>query len=207
VSVAVLIVVPVPLLRGVGLGGVLAVAPAALGALVLLPAALAWLGPRVDLWPITRRKPRTGPSPLWLRISEISLRHPWTTAGACVALLVGLALPGTRMQSVLPDARILPAESDVRQVEERLADPAVFDQAGTWAIQVLIETEGPVLDPTQLRYVHAFLRELRGVAGSGNVQTLLNQLDGVTGRQIRSRAAKPDVEIPLSTPSTARSPS
>jgi len=199
VSVAVLIVVPVPLLRGVGLGGVLAVATAALGALVLLPAALAWLGPRVDLWPITRRKPRTGPSPLWLRISEISLRHPWTTAGACIALLVGLALPGTRMQSVLPDARILPADSAVRLVEERLADPAVFDQAGTWAIQVLIEADGPVLETTQLRTIHAFLRELRRVAGSDNVQTPLNELDPerLSDAERRSRAAKPDVEIPL----------
>ena len=199
VSVAVLIVVPVPLLRGVGLGGVLAVATAALGALVLLPAALAWLGPRVDLWPITRRKPRTGPSGLWLRISEISLRHPWTTAGACIALLVGLALPGTRMQSVLPDARILPADSAVRLVEERLADPAVFDQAGTWAIQVLIEADGPVLETTQLRTIHAFLRELRRVAGSDNVQTPLSELDPerLSEAERRSRAAKPDVEIPL----------
>jgi len=199
VSVAVLVVVPVPLLRGVGLGGVLAVATAAFGALVLLPAALAWLGPRIDRWSVTRGKPRTGPSPLWLGISEISLRHPWTTAGACIALLVGLALPGARMKGVLPDARIFPVESAVRRVEERLADPAVFDQAGTWAIQVLVEADRPVLETQQLRFVHAFLRELRRVAGSDNVQTPLNQLDPerMTEAQIRSRAAKPDVEIPL----------
>jgi RND superfamily putative drug exporter len=199
VSVAVLVVVPVPLLRGVGLGAVLAVATAAFGALILLPAALAWLGPRVDLGRITRGRPATGPSAFWLRISEISLRHPWTTAGACIALLVGLALPGARMQSVLPDARILPADSDVRRVEERLADPASFDQAGTWAIQVLIEADGPVLETRQLRFVHAFLRELRRVAGSDNVQTPLTQLDPerLSEAEIRSRAAKPDVEIPL----------
>jgi RND superfamily putative drug exporter len=199
VSVAVLIVVPVPLLRGVGLGGVLAVATAALGALVLLPAVLAWLGPRVDLWPITRRKPPTGPSPLWLRISEISLRHPWTTAGACIALLVTLALPGLRMKSVLPDARILPPDAAVRLVEERLADPTVFDQAGTWAIQVLIEAPEPILETTQLHYVHAFLRELRRVAGNDNVQTPLTELDPerLSESELRSRASKPDVEIPL----------
>jgi RND superfamily putative drug exporter len=199
VSVAVLVVVPVPLLRGVGLGGVLAVGAAALGALVLLPAALAWLGPRVDRFAVTRRKPPTGPSRLWLSISEISLRHPWTTAGACIALLVCLALPGTRMRSVLPDARILPADSAVRLVEEELADPALFDQAGTWAIQVLIEANGPVLETTQLRYVHAFLRELRRVAGSDNVQTPLNELDPgrLDEEERRARALKPDVEIPL----------
>ncbi len=199
VSVAVLVVVPVPLLRGVGLGGVLAVATAAFGALVLLPAALVWLGPRVDRWPLFRRKPATGPSPLWLRISEISLRHPWTTAGACIALLLTLALPGARMKGVLPDARIFPADAAVRRVEERLADPAVFDQAGTWAIQVLVEADEPLLETRQLRFVHGFLRELRRIAGSDNVQTPLNQLDPgrMTEAQIRSRAAKPDVEIPL----------
>jgi RND superfamily putative drug exporter len=199
VSVAVLVVVPVPLLRGVGLGGVLAVASAAFGALVLLPAALAWLGPRVDRWPVGRRKPAAGPSPLWLGIAEISLRHPWTTAGACIAVLLSLALPGMRMKSVLPDARIFPTDEPVRRVEERLADPAVFDQAGTWAIQVLVEADEPVLETQQLRFVHAFLRELRRVAGSDNVQTPLNQLDPerMSEAQIRSRAAKPDVEIPL----------
>jgi RND superfamily putative drug exporter len=199
VSVAVLVVVPVPLLRGVGLGGVLAVATAAFGALLLLPAALAWLGPRIDRGRVVRRPPPTGPSLLWLRISEISLRHPWTTAGACIALLVSLALPGTRMQSVLPDARILPVDSAVRKVEERLADPVVFDQAGTWAIQVLIEADAPVLETHQLHFVHAFLRELRRVAGSDNVQTPLNELDParLTESELRSRAAKPDVEIPL----------
>jgi predicted RND superfamily exporter protein len=103
------------------------------------------------------------------------------------------------MKSVLPDARILPADSAVRIVEERLADPTVFDQAGTWAIQVLIEADGPVLETTQLHYVHAFLRELRRVAGNDNVQTPLNELDPERLSEVerRSRAAKPDVEIPL----------
>jgi RND superfamily putative drug exporter len=199
VSVAVLVVVPVPLLRGVGLGGVLAVATAALGALVLLPAVLAWLGPRVDLWPVGRLEPATGPSPLWLRISMISLRYPWITAGICVAILIGLALPGLRMKSVIPDARILPADSAVRRVEEQLADPARFDQAGTWAIQVVVEADGPVRERRQLLYVHAFLRELRRVAGSDNVQTPLNELDPArfSDAELRSKAAKPEVEIPL----------
>jgi RND superfamily putative drug exporter len=148
---------------------------------------------------VTRGRPHAGASPLWLRISDISLHRPWTTAGTCLAILIGLALPGLRMQSVLPDARILPADSGVRRVEERLANAAEFDQAGTWAIQVLVEAPGPILDPENLRLVHAFLRDLRRVAGSDNVQTPLNQLDPdeLSPEQLRARATKPDVEIPL----------
>jgi len=200
VSVAVLVLVPVPLLRGVGLGGVMAVGTAILGALVLLPAALAWLGPRVDRGRLGRRPPPSGPSSFWLRVANVSLRHPWTTAGACVAFLVWLALPGLHMKSVLPDARILPADAAVRLVEERLANPAEFDQAGTWAIQVLLEAKRPVLEPESLRQVHAFLRELRRVADGEHVETALSQLDPerLSEKALRAKAALPELAHRLS---------
>ena len=54
VSLAVLIGCPVAILRSVAIGGVLATLTALLGALVLLPALLAWLGPRVDFGHVGR---------------------------------------------------------------------------------------------------------------------------------------------------------
>ena len=58
VSLAVLIGCPVDILRSVAIGGVLATLTALVGALVLLPALLAWLGPRVDLGAIGRSPER-----------------------------------------------------------------------------------------------------------------------------------------------------
>jgi uncharacterized membrane protein YdfJ with MMPL/SSD domain len=177
VSLAVLLIVPVPLLRSIAYGGVLAVGSSVLGALVLLPVLLRDLGPRVNRLAIGRRLHLTGASPLWLRVAQVSLRHPWLTAGTCTALLLVLAVPATRMHSVLPDTRVFPPDAPVRQVEERLSDPAQFDQAETWAIQVLIETQGPVLDPANLSRVHAFLEELRRLPGLRELRTPLLELD------------------------------
>ena len=48
-------------LRSMAIGGLLATATALVGALLLLPAVLAWLGPRVNLGAIGRAPERSGP--------------------------------------------------------------------------------------------------------------------------------------------------
>ena len=80
VSLAVLIGCPVGILRSVAIGGVLATLTALVGALLLLPAVLAWLGPRVNLGAVGRSPEPTGPSPFWRRVGELSMRHPVATA-------------------------------------------------------------------------------------------------------------------------------
>jgi hypothetical protein len=116
VSLLVLMWVPVPLLRSVALGGVLAVTTALLGALVLLPALLAWLGPRVNRLAVARTDV-AGPSPFWRRVGALSMRHPITTAFLCSAALLTLASPVLRLRSAVPDARMFGRESEVRRVE------------------------------------------------------------------------------------------
>jgi len=200
VSLLVLLIVPVPLLRSVALGGVLAVSTAVLGALVLLPALLADLGARVNRLPVGRPGPLAGVSPLWLRFAEVSLRHPWLTAGSCTLLLIALALPALRMQSVLPDTRIFPPDAPVRRVEERLADRDQFDQAGTWAIQVVVEAGGPVLERPQLHRIRGYLAELRGLDGIREVRTPLSDLDPdqLSADELRARAAGAALQLQLS---------
>ena len=55
VSILVLLLVPVPLVRGLALGGILAAPSALIGALVLLPALLAWIGPAVNRFTVGAR--------------------------------------------------------------------------------------------------------------------------------------------------------
>jgi RND superfamily putative drug exporter len=200
VSLAVLLIVPVPLLRSIALGGVLAVACAMLGALVLLPALLADLGPRVNRLAIGRSPEIAGPSPLWRRIGEVSLRHPWPTAGLCTALLITLALPALRMRSVLPDARVFSPESAVRRVEERLADAREFDQAGTWAIQVVLETEGPILERPGLERVQSLLARLRALPGLDEVRTPLADLDPgrLSPDELERKRREPEIALRIS---------
>jgi len=172
VSLLVLLVVPVPLVRSIALGGVLAVLTAVLGSVVLLPAILAWLGAGVNRLRVGRGQ-LSGPSPFWAGIGEIAMRHPIATAGTCSVLLVALALPALRMEAVLPDARTLPAGSEVRRVDERIGDPAQFDPSGASAVQVVVESNGNLAEPENLRLVQTYLAALARVRGVSEVRTPL----------------------------------
>ncbi|HKA15557.1 MAG TPA: MMPL family transporter [Myxococcota bacterium] len=177
VSMAVLFVVPLPLVRSVALGGILAVANALFGALVMLPALLAWLGPRVNRFALGRAPEHAGPSRAWAAVGEFANRHPWLTAGGCTLLLLLAAAPALRMRAAMPDTTTFPRGSEVRTVDERIADPAQFDPTGASALQIVLETEGPVLAPDTLRRVQDYLGALSRVPGIAKLDTALGRLD------------------------------
>jgi len=176
VSLLVLVWVPVPLLRSVALGGVLAVSTALLGALVLLPALLAWLGPRVNRLAVARTDV-VGPSPFWHRVGELSMRHPIATVVLCCTALLLVASPVLRLRSAVPDAKMFGRDSEVRRVEDAIGDTNLFDPSGASSMQILLETPGPILDPASLRVARAYLAKLQQVPGVAEVRTPLLDLD------------------------------
>ena len=83
-----LVVLPVPFLRSMGIGGMLIPLISVSVVLTLLPALLAGVGPRWD-WPKIRTEATA--SPAWTRWARAVARHP--LAGAAAALVVvGIAL-------------------------------------------------------------------------------------------------------------------
>jgi RND superfamily putative drug exporter len=150
---------------------------ALLGALFLLPALLAWLGPRVNRGSLGRPPEAIRPSPFWSRVGGISMRHPLATAIACVALLGALASPMLRMRVAIPDSRALPAGSEPRRVDEAISDPARFDPGGASAIQLLVATPGSPLASDNLRKLHDFFDRVQAVPGAGSVRSVLRDLD------------------------------
>ncbi len=178
VSLSVLLGSSVGLLRSVALGGVLATATALAGALLLLPALLAWLGPNINRGSLSKvAADGGGTSPFWSRVGELSMRHPIATALVCAALLLVAASPALRMRSVLPDARIFPQGSEVRRVDEALADPSRFDAGGASAMQVIVETAGAPLAPENLRRLRDYAARLRAVDGVSAVRSPFDDLD------------------------------
>ena len=180
VSLAVLIGVPVGILRSVAIGGVLATASALVGALLLLPAVLAFLGPRVNWGAIGRSPERAGPSPFWRHVGEFSMRHPFLVALGCAAALLVIATPALRMRSVLPDTRIFPHDSEVRLVDEALADESRFDPGGGSAMQLVVETPGDPLDPQNLRRIRAYTQRVAALDGVRGVRSPFETLDPET---------------------------
>jgi RND superfamily putative drug exporter len=82
-----LIVVPVSLVRGIGISGLFIPSTATLVALTLLPAVLSKMGPRLD-WP--RRKSRGKVSRFWTWWSHQVIRHRVVAAVFGLAILFGL---------------------------------------------------------------------------------------------------------------------
>ncbi len=194
VSIAALFLVPVPLVTSLALGGCLAVLSALVGALLLLPALLAWLGPNVDRLALRSAGERAGPSRLWATLAELSMRRPWLTLAASVAMLAFITWPALRMQAVLPDARTFPPGTEVRRVEERVSDPRHFDPSGASNVQISVETEGPVLAPDAIRTVQTWLAELARVPGVQEVRTPLATLDPARGRESADIAGKLELD-------------
>lgn len=90
VSLAALVLVPVPFLRSIGLGGLLIPLFSVAVSLTLVPALLSAVGPKLN-WP--RRKPAVTRSRLWAAITTHVLHRRWLTAIGSVIVLLALAAP------------------------------------------------------------------------------------------------------------------
>ncbi len=156
VALAALLVFPLYFLRSFAYAGVGVVIIAMAGAVIVLPALLAVLGPRVN----SLRLPwvRTAPSavsPVWARIAGAAMRRP-LLAGAPVAILLVLAaIPLLRVEFGTPDDRVLTTASETRVVGDVLR--ASFPADDSKALQVV--TRGPVDVPAYAERLSA----VRGV--------------------------------------------
>ena len=96
-----MIVLPVPMLRSVGYGGVLVPLVSVLVAITLLPVILASVGPRMD-WPRLRTERR--PSRVFSSWAAFVYRHRWVSAAAGLAIMALLIVPALSLHLGLPGA-------------------------------------------------------------------------------------------------------
>jgi len=85
-----MIVLPVPMLRSVGYGGVLVPLVSVLVAVTLLPVILASVGPRLD-WP--RKRTERRPSRLFSSWASIVYRRRWVSAAVGLGIMALLIVP------------------------------------------------------------------------------------------------------------------
>jgi RND superfamily putative drug exporter len=117
-SLSALLLFPFAFLRSFAYAGILVVTLAVLGALTILPAALAILGPRA----LRRRPPPPREDGLWSRLGAHVMRRPilFTAFGL---LIVGvLAAPALGLRLGLPDDRVLPPTASTRQTYDVMRD-------------------------------------------------------------------------------------
>src|SRR4051812_4338733 len=90
ISLCALLVIPVPLLRSMGLGGMLIPLVSTAVILTLLPALLGGIGPRVD-WPHIRHEDK--PSRAWTAWARLVVRQRWLAAAVALLVLGALIVP------------------------------------------------------------------------------------------------------------------
>ena len=135
-ALAALLATPFEFMRSFAYAGIPTVLFAALASLVVLPAILAVLGPRVDRLRLFRPRPgRPADSGFWYRVATAVMRRPWAVLVGILALLLVLGLPFLHVHLGFADERALPQSADAFQVGRALRDE--FDSKDAEALLVV----------------------------------------------------------------------
>jgi uncharacterized membrane protein YdfJ with MMPL/SSD domain len=126
-----LLVFPIRFLYSMGIGGAIVVLCDGAVALIVLPAVLVVLGPRINAlapaW-LQRRAARSatataaeGENGRWWRLAHGVVRRPVPVALISAIVLLAAAIPALRLQFTSPAANLLPASAESHRVEAAFA--------------------------------------------------------------------------------------
>ncbi|QNI06947.1 MMPL family transporter [Mycobacterium kubicae] len=173
-SMAVLMVFPMYFLKSSAYTVVATAAIVAITAIVITPAVIVMLGPRldaVDVRPLARRvfwgqsTPNRVSKPVhdmfWYRSTQFVLRHALPVGLAVVALLLLLGLPFLGVKWGFPDERVLPKTTSARQVADALEHDFV-DDLGMAVFAVVPDARG--VSPVDLERYAAELSRVPDVS-------------------------------------------
>jgi RND superfamily putative drug exporter len=122
ISLCALLVIPVPLLQSMGIGGMMIPIMSTIVVLTLLPALLGGIGPRVDFPRI--RKEGT-PSRFWHAWGRGVVKHRWIAAGVAGAIITALFLPIFSMNIGMARTESLATGGTAVEALNRLKDNGV----------------------------------------------------------------------------------
>jgi RND superfamily putative drug exporter len=157
-----MLVLPLPFIRSMGIGGMLIPAVSVLAAITLLPALLATLGTRINslrVMPnrmVDRGHPEDG---LWGRWARLVLRRPWPVAFIGLAITVTLAVIGTQLNPNESQLKNFPGSGTAIQGRQMLADAGISPGVMKPFV-VLVERGGDA------QAVAAKVRAVDGVTGA-----------------------------------------
>src|SRR5919198_1104716 len=172
VALASLTVFPQRFLYSMGIGGASVALFAALVALVVLPAILSLLGPRVNalspafLHRRAERDARPAQAGFWYRLSRFVMRRPAPIAVASASFLIALGIPFLQIKFTSVDAQVLPESASARQVDTALRQD--FPPFRDTPIRVVVEGGGR----SAVAKVSSELRRENGIAAVERPQPL-----------------------------------
>src|SRR4051812_46403134 len=170
-AVASLTIFPQRFLYSMGIAGAVVAVVAATLALVVLPALLGVLGPRINALAPKRlqraadRDARPAQDGAWYRLSRFVMRRPGRIALLSAAFLIALGIPFTGIRFVSVTASVLPQSASARQVDETLARE--FPPNRTSPVEVVV---GAPAGSPQVRHVAARIARLPDVSAVAAAQ-------------------------------------
>lgn len=175
-ALAGLMIFPVEFLFSMGLGGLMAALIAGATALVVLPAALALLGPRVNAlaparWQRRSRSAELEAGGFWYRLSRYVMARPGRLALLTAVVLLVVASPVLGIRFTAVDATVLPPGASARQVAETI--DAEFPENLGDAILVAADADGDT------EALAGYVVRLRSLPGMRRVEEPLPLGDGL----------------------------
>jgi RND superfamily putative drug exporter len=147
-ALASLLVFPLRFLYSMGVGGALVTLSAGAVSLIVLPAVLVALGPRINALAPARLQrsaalaARPAEHGAWYRLARAVMRRPGLVAVGTAVLLILIALPALRLQLAPADAHVLPSSAQPRQVAEGITHDFAVDGSQTVTMVVRAPQSG-----------------------------------------------------------------
>ncbi|MEA2468286.1 MAG: putative drug exporter of the superfamily, partial [Thermoleophilaceae bacterium] len=166
-------IAPGNLLLSVTIGVLVAVVLSFVASFTVLPAALVFLGPRVNLWRFGRKR-AAGATAGWGALAFRAVARPGIAALLVLLLLVALSAPAISLETGPPDPLELPASDRTRQDFEAVKDPSIGGFIAPYEL-IVAAPRGTITDPRTLAKLARFQTRLaakpwvRAVLGPGAI--------------------------------------
>ncbi len=161
-----MIIIPLPFIRSIGIGGMLIPAVSVLTSITLLPALLYTLGPRVNsLRVLPRRLVEGSDDPdkgFWNGWSRTVMRRPLVVGGAGMAIVALLLFYGLQLNPADAKAADLPGGGPAHQGARVLADAGITEGVHK-PFQIAVEGNAT---PAELDQLASRLDDAEGIAGA-----------------------------------------
>lgn len=133
----------IPVLRSIAVGGTSIAVVTVVVTLVFLPAILAMLGRKIDAGRVGKPRVDDEGRNRWHDLAVAVMRRPVLVALAVTAVLLLMAAPVRRMVVEPGDARLFPADTEVRRVADLVEDPSAFAAGELSPIDVVVSQAEP----------------------------------------------------------------
>ena len=181
----------------IGLAGAIVVSIAVIYAMTFLPAVLAVLGPRVNIWrlPLGGGADPGKTSRFWRTLASTVMDHPWRVLVPAALFLIVLGIPFEHIKLGSTDVSGLPKSAESRKGWEELHTD--FKEADSNPIIVVVKYPGgSPLGGGRIAGIYDLSRRLARLPGVNSVKSIVD-LDPAIGRNAYLQLySRPESELP-----------